>query len=58
MVIRGSTDSLPEFDTSAPLTQVLNLGMIAQQLGCTLEFDREANDMLTMKPRKGWEEYV
>ena len=63
---RGEATTNSPFHISAPMTQVLNLGMIAQQLGGTIEFDREsktitnnaqANDMLTMKPRKGWEEY-
>ena len=51
---------------AGPLTQMLNLGCIAQRLGGELEFDREkkrfsnseqANAFLKDQVRKGWEQY-
>jgi hypothetical protein len=55
------------FSVSGPLTQVFLLGVIAQRLGGTLEFDAKtkqitnnkiANQLLTgLPPRKGWEQY-
>ena len=52
---------------SGPLTQVFLLGVIAQRLGGTLNFDRETKHITNNPqadallagppPRKGWEQY-
>ncbi len=66
LACKGEAESSSPFSVGAPLTQVLNLGMICQQLGGTVEFDREteqitnneeANALLDPTPRKGWESY-
>lgn len=63
---KGENEPSSPFSVSAPLTQVLNLGMISQRLGGTLEFDRAtekitnnraANELLDPAPRAGWEEF-
>ncbi|MBT3191043.1 MAG: gfo/Idh/MocA family oxidoreductase, partial [Verrucomicrobia bacterium] len=54
------------FSVSGPLTQVFNLGVLAQRFGETLTFDRKtktitnhtgAQALLDPTPRKGWEEF-
>ena len=63
----GKEKSRSSFDVAGPLSQVFNLGVLAQRLNTKLSFDREtkqitnnplANMLLTgAQPRKGWEEY-
>lgn len=65
----GEEKCRSSFEISGPLNQVLNLGVIAQELGSSeaLRFDREtkrfvdndkANDLLVgAPPRQGWEHY-
>jgi hypothetical protein len=65
----GFANKLPRssFEIAGPLSQVFNLGVLAQQLNTKLVFDREtkqitnnkmANQMLVgAPPRKGWEEF-
>jgi len=67
LACRGEEICRSSFDISGPLTQVFLLGVIAQRLGGTLEFDpktrqitnnKEANQWLVgYPPRKGWEQY-
>lgn len=54
------------FKVGGELTQVFNLGVLAQRLGGELKFDRKthqitnneaANKLLDPTPRKGWEEF-
>ncbi|MDQ8182124.1 Gfo/Idh/MocA family oxidoreductase [Pelagicoccus sp. SDUM812005] len=63
---KGEEQSRSPFSVSGPLTQVFNLGCIAQRLGGTLKFSRTdkritnnklANALLDPAPRKGWEQY-
>ncbi len=62
----GEEKANSPFSVSGPLTQMLNLGCIAQHLGGELEFDRTkkmitnnktANGLLKDRVRKGWEQY-
>ena len=62
----GKEEARSPFSVSGPLTQVFNLGVIAQRLGIDLEFDREtakiknsdaALALMDPAPRKGWEEF-
>lgn len=64
--ILGKEQTRSPFSVAGPLSQLFALGCIAQRLGGVLEFDREtsritnnskANDLLTDKIRKGWEQY-
>jgi predicted dehydrogenase len=67
LACQGREESRSPFHVSGPLTQVFQLGIIAQRLGGRLSFDpvrRElvgnaaANSLLAgPPPRKGWEEY-
>ena len=66
LACKGEEESRSPFDVSGPLSQVFNLGVIAQRLGGELEFDTEqkritnneaANALLDPAPRKGWEEF-
>lgn len=67
LACNGQEKCRSSFDVSGPLSQVLNLGVVAQQLSTKLIFDREtrqitnnqfANEMLVgIPPRKGWEEF-
>jgi len=63
---RGVAEPASPFSVGGPLTQVLNLGVICQQLGGSLEFDIEkqriknndrANSLLDPLSRDGWEEF-
>jgi predicted dehydrogenase len=63
---KGEEETQSPFQVSGPLTQVFNLGVIAQRLGGAIEFDRETNQvvgndqalaLLDPPPRKGWEEF-
>ena len=67
LACRGEEKCRSSFDISGPLTQVFLLGVIAQRLGGTLEFDRKTKQITNNKvanqllvgppPRKGWEQY-
>jgi len=64
---KGEEKTRSPFEIAGPLSQVFNLGVLAQQLNTKLEFDREtkqitnnklANQMLVgAPPREGWEQY-
>ncbi|MGC6455254.1 MAG: Gfo/Idh/MocA family oxidoreductase [Coraliomargaritaceae bacterium] len=63
---KGEEEARSPFSISGPLTQVFNLGVIAQRLGGELKFDRKkkvitnnniAQSLLDPKPRPGWEEF-
>ncbi len=64
---KGEEKTRSPFEIAGPLSQVFCLGVMAQQMGVKLEFDREtkqiinnplANQVLAgMPPRKGWEEF-
>ena len=63
----GEESTRSPFEVAGPLNQVLNLGIIAQELNTPLEFDREAkrftnndtaNELLAgPPPREDWEQY-
>ncbi|WP_372847110.1 Gfo/Idh/MocA family oxidoreductase [Pontiella sp.] len=62
----GEEKTNSPFSVAGPLSQVLNLGCIAQHLGGELKFDRSkkiftnnqlANNLLKDDVRKGWEQY-
>jgi len=65
--IRGTEKAHSPFEVSGVLSQVMNLGVIAQRLNTTFHFDRGskeitdnafANALLAgAPPRKGWEDY-
>ena len=64
--VKGEEEARSPFAVSGPLTQVFNLGILAQRLGGTLTFDRKtktitnhkgAQALLDPAPRKGWEEF-
>ena len=67
LAYKGEEKTRSPFEVAGPLSQVFNLGVIAQRLNQKLEFDREtkqitnnvfANALLAgQPPRKGWEEY-
>lgn len=66
LACRGEEEARSPFSVSGPLTQVFNLGIIAQRLGADLDFDpatksirgnAEAQALLDPAPRKGWEEF-
>lgn len=64
---KGQEKTRSPFEIAGPLSQVFNLGVLAQQLNTKLLFDRDkkqitnnklANQLLTgIAPRKGWEQY-
>ena len=64
---KGEEKCRSSFDIAGPLSQVFNLGVLAQRLNTKILFDREtqqitnnplANFLLAgAPPRKGWEEY-
>jgi hypothetical protein len=64
---KGEEVCRSRFEIAGPLSQVFNLGVLAQQLNTKLLFDREtkqitnnkvANELLVgAPPRKGWEQY-
>ena len=64
---KGLEKCRSSFDIAGPLSQVFNLGVLAQQLDAKLVFDRDtkkitnnklANEMLVgIPPRKGWEQF-
>lgn len=66
LACKGEEESRSHFAVSGLLTQVFNLGVLAQRFGGELQFDREkkqitnnkaANALLDPAPRKGWEQY-
>lgn len=67
LACQGKEQTRSPFSVAGPLSQVFCLGVLSQQLGEKLLFDRKtkqitnnkpANRMLTGEPpRKGWEEY-
>ncbi len=66
LACKGEEESRSPFSVSGPLTQVFNLGVIAQRLGGEIQFDRQtkqvtnnqaASDLLDPAPRAGWEEF-
>ncbi len=66
LACKGEEETRSPFSVSGPLTQVFNLGVIAQRLGGELQFDRKtkkitnnniAQALLDPAPRKGWEEF-
>jgi predicted dehydrogenase len=66
LACKGQMECKSKMSVSAPLTQVFLLGVIAQRLGGTLEFDpvkkqitnnAAANALLAPEPRKGWGEF-
>lgn len=64
---KGLEKCRSSFDIAGPLSQVFNLGVLAQQLNTKLVFDRDtkkitnnklANEMLVgIEPRKGWGQF-
>ena len=64
---KGGEETRSPFEIAGPLSQVFNLGVLAQQLNTKILFDREkkvitnnalANQLLIgTPPRKGWEEF-
>ncbi len=66
LAVKGEEEARSPFSVSGPLTQVFNLGVLAQRFGGMLKFDREtktitnhatAQSLLDPAPRKGWEEF-
>ncbi|MGQ8336201.1 Gfo/Idh/MocA family oxidoreductase [Sunxiuqinia sp. A32] len=67
LACKGQEKCRSSFDIAGPLSQVFNLGVLAQQLNMKIKFDRKtktitnsklANDMLVgTAPRKEWEEF-
>ncbi|MBK1876713.1 Gfo/Idh/MocA family oxidoreductase [Pelagicoccus mobilis] len=66
LACKGEEETRSPFHISGPLTQVFNLGCIAQKLGGDLKFNpkkkrftnsKAANALLDPAPRKGWEQY-
>ncbi|MGB6220536.1 Gfo/Idh/MocA family oxidoreductase [Haloferula sp.] len=66
LACKGEEETRTPFSISGPLTQLFNLGILAQRFGGELDFDeksqqitnnKEANDLLDPAPRKGWEQY-
>ncbi len=65
--VKGEENTRSPFEIAGPLSQVFNLGVLAQQLNTKLVFDRGkkqitnskiADEMLIgMSPRKGWEQF-
>lgn len=66
LACKGEEEARSPFSVSGPLTQVFNLGILAQRFGGELQFDRKtkqitnnsvANEFLDPAPRAGWEEF-
>lgn len=65
--VKGEEKTRSPFEIAGPLSQVFNLGVLAQQLNTKIEIDRKkkkitnnklANEMLVgAPPRKGWEQF-
>ncbi|MEM9444449.1 MAG: Gfo/Idh/MocA family oxidoreductase [Verrucomicrobiota bacterium] len=63
---KGEEEPRSPFAVGGTLTQVFNLGILAQRFGGEIQFDPstkqitnhpEANTLLDPEPRKGWEQY-
>jgi len=64
---KGEEKTRSPFEIAGPLSQVFNLGVLAQQLNTKLIFDRETKQITNNKlasqmlvgapPRAGWEQY-
>jgi predicted dehydrogenase len=64
---KGLEKTRSSFDIAGPLSQVFNLGVLAQQLNAKLVFDRKTKEITNNKlansmligapPRKGWEQF-
>ena len=64
---KGEEETRSPFEIAGPLSQVFNLGVLAQQLNTKIVFDRDkkqitnnklANELLVgTPPRKGWEQF-
>lgn len=66
LACKGEEATRSPFHVGGELTQVFNLGMLAQRLGGELRFDRKSKQITNNKvaqalldpaPRKGWEEF-
>ncbi len=66
LACKGEEESRSPFSISGELTQVFNLGVLAQRFGGDIKFDakqkritnnKTADALLDPAPRKGWEEY-
>jgi predicted dehydrogenase len=66
LACKGEEEARSPFSVSGPLTQVFNLGVLAQRFGGSLQFDRTnmritnnefAQALLDPSPRKGWDEF-
>ncbi|MEM9296201.1 MAG: Gfo/Idh/MocA family oxidoreductase [Planctomycetota bacterium] len=66
LACQGEEEARSPFAISGPLSQVFNIGILAQRFGAELEFDptsrqitnhAEANALLDPEPRRGWEAY-
>lgn len=66
LACKGEETTRSPFSVSGELTQMFNLGVLAQRLGGELKFDRKtkritnndtAQALLDPAPRKGWEEF-
>lgn len=65
--VKGEEQARSSFDIAGPLSQVFNLGVLAQRMNTKLIFDRDkkqitnnklANELLVGEPpRKGWEQF-
>lgn len=66
LACKGEEEARSPFSISGPLTQTLNLGVIAQRVGETLKFDSKrqritnndfAQSLIDPAPRKSWEQF-
>ena len=67
LACKGQEKARSPFSIAGPLSQVFNLGVLAQQLNTKLVFDRKTKQITNNKlanqllvgtpPRKGWEQY-
>ena len=67
LAVLGKEKARSPFEKAGVLSEVFNLGVIAQRLGHGFKFDRNAKEVIGdpfatamlsgMPPRKGWEEY-
>ncbi|CAA6696528.1 MULTISPECIES: Gfo/Idh/MocA family oxidoreductase [unclassified Lentimonas] len=66
LACKGEEETRSPFKVGGELTQVFNLGVLAQRLGGEIKFDRTTKQITNNKvaaalmdpaPRKGWEEY-
>jgi predicted dehydrogenase len=66
LACKGEEEARSPFSISGPLSQVFNLGILAQRFGTELAFDAQSKQITNHKaaqalmdpaPRKGWEEF-